>query len=100
MIYCALLPSHSSSLTSDGLPPKYFFFLFNPGTKGCTKSASNAAVSGALDNLKGPCQKVSAAWCAIGSVLIEKHCCGYGKEKLPSTKIRMVPLDEDYPSIS
>lgn len=93
MICCGFLPSHSFFFTSDHLPPKYFFFLFNVEAEGCTKYASNAAVSGASDNLKGPCQKVSAVWCTIGSMLIEKHCCGYDREKLPSTKIPMQPPD-------
>lgn len=40
------------------LPNIYFLFLQN-WDRGCIKYARNATVSGALDNLNGPCQQVS-----------------------------------------
>jgi len=66
LICWALLPSHSFLFACDDLPPKNYFLVFNIGTEDFIKSASNAAASGALDNLSGSPQQVSAVWYAIG----------------------------------
>lgn len=73
------------------LPNIYFIFLQN-WDRGCIKYVHNAAVSGALDNLNGPCQQVSTMLYTIGSILVANHCCGFGKEELSSTNIHVLPL--------
>lgn len=70
-----------------------YFVCLRHWDRGCIEYASNAAVSGALDNPNGPCQQVSALLYAVGSILVANYCCGFHKEELSSTNIPMLPLE-------